>query len=246
MVDAEAVPVTVRMPVDRRDALDDLARALDRDRSYLVNEAVAQSGPSGRNGGAARQGPGANTDLRWIAYILGTTFHETARTMRPIEEYGRGAGRIPTAWSIPRRAKPITAAASSNSHGSRTTLPWASDCGIDLVRNPELALDLTTATDIIYDGMSGGSFTGGRFSLSVFFNSERSDWYNARRIVNGLDRAQDIANYSLAFYKAAIAASGRRPHMASLRATQPGPSLADSEPDYVELEKDALMADLQS
>ena len=42
MADAEAVPVTVRMPVDRRDALDDLARALDRDRSYLVNEAVAQ------------------------------------------------------------------------------------------------------------------------------------------------------------------------------------------------------------
>ena len=41
MADAEAVPVTVRMPVDRRDALDDLARALDRDRSYLVNEAVA-------------------------------------------------------------------------------------------------------------------------------------------------------------------------------------------------------------
>ena len=42
MADAEAVPVTVRMPVDRRDALDDLARALDRDRSFLVNEAVAQ------------------------------------------------------------------------------------------------------------------------------------------------------------------------------------------------------------
>jgi RHH-type transcriptional regulator, rel operon repressor / antitoxin RelB len=42
MADTEAVPVTVRMPAERRDALDDLARALDRDRSYLVNEAVAQ------------------------------------------------------------------------------------------------------------------------------------------------------------------------------------------------------------
>jgi predicted transcriptional regulator len=43
MADPEsAVPVTVRMPVERRDALDGLARALDRDRSYLVNEAVAQ------------------------------------------------------------------------------------------------------------------------------------------------------------------------------------------------------------
>jgi predicted transcriptional regulator len=43
MADQEtAVPVTVRMPLDRRDALDGLARTLHRDRSYLVNEAVAQ------------------------------------------------------------------------------------------------------------------------------------------------------------------------------------------------------------
>jgi predicted transcriptional regulator len=43
MADPEtAVPVTVRMPQARRDALDGLARALHRDRSYLVNEAVAQ------------------------------------------------------------------------------------------------------------------------------------------------------------------------------------------------------------
>jgi RHH-type transcriptional regulator, rel operon repressor / antitoxin RelB len=42
MAETEAVPVTIRMPAERRDALDDLARALDRDRSYLVNEAVAQ------------------------------------------------------------------------------------------------------------------------------------------------------------------------------------------------------------
>lgn len=37
-----AVPVTVRVPLERRDALDGLARALHRDRSFLVNEAIAQ------------------------------------------------------------------------------------------------------------------------------------------------------------------------------------------------------------
>lgn len=37
-----AVPVTVRIPLERRDALDGLAKALHRDRSYLVNEAIAQ------------------------------------------------------------------------------------------------------------------------------------------------------------------------------------------------------------
>lgn len=42
MPGTEPVPVTIRMPAERRDVLDDLARALDRDRSYLVNEAIAQ------------------------------------------------------------------------------------------------------------------------------------------------------------------------------------------------------------
>ncbi len=28
-----------------------------------------------------------------LAYVLATTIHETARTMQPIEEYGRGKGR---------------------------------------------------------------------------------------------------------------------------------------------------------
>src|SRR5262245_53527760 len=31
-------------------------------------------------------------DIRWLAYMLATTFHETAQTMQPIEEYGKGAG----------------------------------------------------------------------------------------------------------------------------------------------------------
>ena len=32
-------------------------------------------------------------DLRWLAYMLATTIHETARTMQPIAEFGRGKGR---------------------------------------------------------------------------------------------------------------------------------------------------------
>jgi hypothetical protein len=29
-------------------------------------------------------------DLRWCAYSLATTYHETSATMQPIEEYGKG------------------------------------------------------------------------------------------------------------------------------------------------------------
>ena len=42
MTDTATVPLTIRMPADRRDALDSLARQRHVDRSELVNEAVAQ------------------------------------------------------------------------------------------------------------------------------------------------------------------------------------------------------------
>lgn len=42
MADGDVVSVTVRMPTEQRDVLDGMARALNRDRSYLVNEAIAQ------------------------------------------------------------------------------------------------------------------------------------------------------------------------------------------------------------
>src|SRR5262245_28827548 len=32
------------------------------------------------------------SDQRWLAYALSTSMHETASTMWPIEEYGKGAG----------------------------------------------------------------------------------------------------------------------------------------------------------
>jgi putative chitinase len=50
------------------------------------------------------KGLAEDLDLRWVAYVLGTAFHETARTMEPIEEYGRGAGR-PYGVPDPRTGK---------------------------------------------------------------------------------------------------------------------------------------------
>ena len=33
------------------------------------------------------------TDMRWLAYMLATAFHETGKTMQPVEEYGKGKAR---------------------------------------------------------------------------------------------------------------------------------------------------------
>jgi predicted chitinase len=55
--------------------------------------------------------------------------------------------------------------------------------GIDLVRNPDLAGDPSVAAQILVLGMKEGSFTGKK--LSTYINSGQTDFYNARRIVNG-------------------------------------------------------------
>jgi putative chitinase len=77
--------------------------------------------------------------------------------------------------------------------------------GIDLVANPDLALTDEVAGKIITIGMRDGIFTGKR--LGDYFTSNGSDWVNARRIINGLDRANDIAGYGKKFYAALLDAA---------------------------------------
>lgn len=69
--------------------------------------------------------------------------------------------------------------------------------GVDLIGNPDLALEDGIAGKIIVVGMRDGLFTGK--SLRDYFTSGSSDWVNARRIINGLDRAADIARYAKLF-----------------------------------------------
>src|SRR5690606_4349340 len=71
--------------------------------------------------------------------------------------------------------------------------------GIDLVKSPELALDPKVASFIIVYGMKNGTFTGKK--LSDYINDKIIDFRNARRIVNGLDKADTIATYARNFLK---------------------------------------------
>ncbi|MSP37826.1 MAG: hypothetical protein EXR70_04985 [Deltaproteobacteria bacterium] len=141
----------------------------------------------------------ANRDDRWLAYMLATTHHETDRTMQPIEEYGKGKGRE---YGV---ADPAT----KQVYYGRgfVQLTWkvnyqtmGKKLGVDLVNHPELALRLTVATQVLFFGMMEGRFTG--VKLAAYFNPSKEDWINARRIINGLDKANLIATYGKAYYAA--------------------------------------------
>jgi putative chitinase len=141
----------------------------------------------------------ARKDDRWLAYMLATTYHETDKTMQPIEEYGKGRGR--------KYGKPDPVTGKIYYGRGFVQLTWkynyermskvAKD---DLVNKPELALRLDYSTQIMFYGMINGSFTGKK--LSNYFSADKEDWVNARRIINGTDKARLIADQALKFYAA--------------------------------------------
>ena len=141
----------------------------------------------------------ADQDDRWLAYALATTYHETDQKMQPIEEYGKGRKH---SYGIP---DPKTGETYYGRGFVQLTWNYNYDkmgkkIGVDLLSHTELALDLANATKILFMGMTEGMFTGK--SLKTYFNTTTEDWVNARRIINGLDKAQAIAVYGHNFYSA--------------------------------------------
>lgn len=154
------------------------------------------------------------TDLRWLAYMLATTYHETAKTMQPIEEYGKGKG-YRYGKKIKRSGIPYTLPDKIYYGRGYVQLTWYENyetmgrlLGINLLQNPELALHPNFAAQIMFEGMTMGNSHFGDFtgkSLENYFNDKKEDWVNARKIINGLDKAELIAGYGKKFMVGLVA-----------------------------------------
>lgn len=126
-----------------------------------------------------------------VAYVLATSYWESARTMRPVREYGSetylrqksyypyvGMGFVQLTWK-------------------RNYEKATKELGVDFVKNPKLLLEPGHAAEILVRGMKEGWFTGGK--LSDYITLQKSDFVQARRIVNGTDKAAQLANYARAY-----------------------------------------------
>lgn len=144
------------------------------------------------------------------AYVLATAYHETGvlvrgrdgskfidRTMSPVKEQGSydylrskkyypyiGYGYVQLTWedNFRRVGKLI---------------------GVDLIKNPEKALEKDIASEILIKGMVFGWFTGVGFHRKCpVYRYNLASYVRAREIVNGTDKAQVIAEYAMQFEKA--------------------------------------------
>jgi hypothetical protein len=135
------------------------------------------------------------SDVRWLAYMLATAHWETARTMQAIKEYGLGKGRP--------YGKPDAETGQTYYGRGLVQLTWKENyakagtkIGKDLVNHPDEALFLPNAVAIMATGMSEGWFAGdkaGRHNLPRYFSGSIEDPVGARRIINGTDKSQEIA-----------------------------------------------------
>ena len=138
-------------------------------------------------------------DDRWLAYALATTYHETDQHMQPIDEYGKGRG-MPYGKADPTTGQVYYGRGFVQLTWERNYETMSNLLGIDFVHHPDLTLELDNATNILFLGMAKGLFTGK--SLSNYFCKTNEDWVSARKIINGLDKAQAIALYGHNFYSA--------------------------------------------
>lgn len=142
------------------------------------------------------------TDLRWLAYILATTYHEVGQRMLPVREgfktYDKDARK-----TVAGREYGKEDATSGEVYYGRgnVQLTWADNYKkFEIYDKPDVALGKHAANFIQFKGMIEGIYTGKK--LSDYFNDTVEDWYNARRIVNATDKAEQIADYGRKFHAA--------------------------------------------
>ena len=122
------------------------------------------------------------------AYVIATTQWETDHTFKPVREafrlsedwrrrnlryypyYGRGYVQLTWKTNYDRYSKIL---------------------GVNFVNNPDLVMEPNVSLFILCHGFKHGTFTGRK--LEDYVNSAKTDFINARRVINGTDKAREIA-----------------------------------------------------
>ena len=198
------------------------------------------------------------------AYVLATAWHESAYTMKPVRETlaktdagakaaltkAWKAGKLPQVkadyWSggYYGRGYPQVTHAENYARASKVV-------GVDLLKYPDRMMEPTIAVAVMLDGMVKGWFRKGH-TLARYITRDKSDFYNARDIINGDKKRKPkgetrtmgtiIAGYAER-YDAMLKADGYdapkpAPKPADTPITAMAMSLGDKGPVVAELKRD--------
>ncbi len=154
----------------------------------------------------------AGSPIAHVAYGLATSFWETGQKMQPVREIGRGRGK--------QYGKP-------GKHGGQVPygrgdvqLTWDGNYEIadaelglkgSLLANFDRALETEISARVMVRGMTEGWFAGdkvGRHKLARYLPAKgpasSQQFTSARRIINGIDRAEKVAGFAMSFQSALV------------------------------------------
>lgn len=131
------------------------------------------------------------TDIRQVAYIFATAYWEAHNPKKselrltPIKEFG-GEDYLKSKKYYPyfgRGLSQLTWDYNYKKEGKRLNL--------ELLTNPDLILDIPVAANSHVYCMKTGAYTGKK--LSDYINDTKCDFAGARKIINGVDKKDEIA-----------------------------------------------------
>lgn len=187
-------------------------------------------------------------DVNYLAYNLGTAYHETDRTMQPITEYGERSyfnkyepgtriGRVlgntqPGDGYRFRGEGHVQNTGRANARKATKRLNEVFNLGIDLEKNPEKRGQPYVSALSLFLGNKEGWWTGKDLDDYIDTKDESDaeelkEFINARRVVNGTDKADRIGRYALRF-EDALRSAGYQP--ATFPPPIPPPIIPDVEP----------------
>ena len=147
----------------------------------------------------------AGAPLAYVAYGLGTSFWETGQKMQPVREIGRGKGKPygrpgRNGAQIPYGRGDVQLTWDDNYERADDELGLKGS----LIANYDRALETEISARIMVRGMLEGWFTGRKLAtyLPAVGFASLAEFAQARRIINGTDRAAQIATYAAVFQDA--------------------------------------------
>lgn len=162
----------------------------------------------------------AGWPIGWTAYALATAWHETAHTMQPITEFG-GATYFRRRYDIEGMNQALARELGNTRPGDGELFRGRGYVQITgrfnytradrelkllgaLVLQPEMALEPDIAASIMVRGMSAGWFTGKALKtyLPLVGPGSWDAFLACRRIINGTDKAAEIAQAAMHFQAA--------------------------------------------
>ena len=142
-------------------------------------------------------------DQNKLAYCLATAHHETGQFKWLHEIWGptaaqkRYEGRADLGNTVAGDGKRFMGRGYVMITGRANYSDWSKRLGIDLLANPDKVTEPAIAARILVQGSMLGTFTGKK--LGDYITGSKVDFKNARRVINGTDKADLIAGYAEKF-----------------------------------------------